>query len=130
LIGVEECYRGKSVRVFRRDQAATIAALRAAAQRLVAERDEVSEVWLFGSLAERHAGPASDADLLIVVNVDERPFVDRGQRLAPYFQGAGIGCDLFVYTAAEVASLRNESSIVRTALQRGSRLAARDADCS
>lgn len=120
--GVEECYRGKHVRVFRRDQAATVERLRRAATRMIAERDDVLEVRLFGSLARGDAGPASDADLLIVVREGAPPFLERSPSLARYFEGAGIGCDVFVYTESEVAS-SSDKSIVKTALDTGERLA-------
>jgi predicted nucleotidyltransferase len=123
LNGVEECYRGKQVRVFRLDREGVIARLRSAAARLLSERDDVLGVWLFGSLARGDAAPGSDADLLIVVGDGAGPFLERSPSLAPYFQGAGVGCDLLVYTESEVARLGGVQSVVKTALAEGVQLA-------
>jgi predicted nucleotidyltransferase len=126
LSGVEECYRGSRVRVFRLDREGVIANLRQGAARLVAERSDVLEVRLFGSLAKGRAVPGSDADVLVIVRDGAPPFLERAPRLAPYFSGAGVGCDLFVYEEREVDRLRREpGSIVATALAEGVPLASR-----
>lgn len=120
MSGVEESYRGRNVRVFRLDREGVLARLRQAAQRLLEERAEVNQVWLFGSLARNDASPGSDADLLIVIRDGAGPFLERPQPLAPYFSGIGIGCDILVYTESEVNRLAGSGpSLVRTALQEG-----------
>ena len=103
--GVSESYRGKHVRVFRLNRDDVLARVRAAAERLVARRPDVVQVTLFGSLARGDARPGSDADLLIIVRGDPGPFLERPLGLAPYFDGLGVGCDLFVYTEPEAARL-------------------------
>lgn len=126
LRGVEACYRGDSVRVFRLDAAAVTNRLRAAARRLLDERSEVLEVWLFGSLARRQAVPGSDADLMVIVRDEAPPFMERLVPIARYFGDAGTGCDVLVYTASEVADLMTRrSSLVQTVLAEGMCLAAR-----
>ncbi|HXH07112.1 MAG TPA: nucleotidyltransferase domain-containing protein [Vicinamibacterales bacterium] len=103
-----------------------IAALRRGAARLVAERPEVLEVRLFGSLATGRAVPGSDADVLVIVRDGAPPFLERSVHFAPYFSGAGVGCDLFVYEAREADRLRRQpGSIVATALAEGTLLASR-----
>ncbi|HCC33766.1 MAG TPA: hypothetical protein DEQ28_07725 [Clostridiales bacterium] len=52
-------------------------AIRKLAQRIGAENSDVKETVLFGSLAQRRGVPGSDADLLIVLWKDGRPFPDR-----------------------------------------------------
>jgi predicted nucleotidyltransferase len=114
------------VRVFRLNQELVLSRLRSAAQRLVRERAEVVQVWLFGSLARREARPGSDADLLIIVRDGAGPFLERAHPLAPYFNGAGVGRDLLVYTESEARQLSSDpSSLVSTAGQEGLLLAAR-----
>jgi uncharacterized protein len=126
LSGVEECYRGRHVRVFRLDQAGVLTRLRQAARRLVQHRPEVVEVWLFGSLGRQQAMPGSDADLLIVVRDGAGPFLERPQALAPYFEGIGVGRDLLVYTESELEHLaRIPRSLARTARDDGMLLARR-----
>ncbi|HWP99491.1 MAG TPA: molybdopterin-binding protein, partial [Vicinamibacterales bacterium] len=103
MSGVEECYRGSRVRVFRLDRDRVIAALRRRAERLVAERPEVLEVRLSGWLAHDRAVPGSDADILVLVRDGAPAFLDCAPALTPYFTGAGIGCDLSVYEEQEAA---------------------------
>ena len=105
---VSECYRGKSVRVFRLDRDGTIARLRERAKRLLAASPDVVEVRLVGSLARGDARPGSDADLLVLLTDAHGSLLDRAARLAPYFAGAGVGCDVLAYTEAEWAQLQRE----------------------
>jgi len=126
LRGVSESYRGKHVRIFRLDRAGVLARLRAAAARLLAARDDVVQVRLFGSLARGDAVPGSDADLLLVVRDTDARFVDRSVALARFFEGAGVGCDVLVYTEAEVARLATVPSVVKAAMEEGIVLAERD----
>jgi uncharacterized protein len=126
LSGVEELYRGKHVRVFRLNQELVLSRLRSASVRLLRERVEVVQVWLFGSLARRAARPGSDADLLIIVRDGAGPFLERAQPLAPYFTGAGVGRDLVVYTQSEARQLSTDpSSLVSIAAAEGVLLAER-----
>lgn len=123
---VEECYRGKDVRVFRLDRSGVLARLSEAARSLVDARPEVSEILLFGSLARGDARPGSDADLLIVVSDSALPFVERSALYSGAFGSVGVGCDLLVYTEAEARRLRGEgSALVRAAESEGVRLARR-----
>lgn len=124
--GVKESYRGRHVRVFRLDREEVVGRLRRAAARSLAERPEVLQIWLFGSLARNEAAPGSDADLLIVVSGDPGAFLHRAGTLAPYFTGVGVGCDLLVYTQSEVDRFTAAGpSLVTTALQQGVLLARR-----
>src|SRR5688572_14403027 len=77
LSAVEEYYRGRQVRVFRLKREAILPELENRARRLLAERPEVLEVRLFGSLIKGNAGPGSDADILIVLSESEKSFLDR-----------------------------------------------------
>ena len=124
--GVEECYHGSQVRVFRLNRQEVLSRLRLSAERLLAERSDVLAVWLFGSLARNDAAPGSDADLLIAVRDGAGPFLDRPVSLTGYFTGAGVGCDVIAYTESEVERLRQDStSFVGTALAEGTCLARR-----
>jgi predicted nucleotidyltransferase len=107
---VEECYRGSQVRVFRLRRQAILQALEEAAHRLLAERPEVLEVRMFGSLAKGNAGPGSDADILLVLSESNKPFVDRIPEYARFMTAIGIACDIFPYTRAEFAQLRAEGN--------------------
>lgn len=108
MSAVEECYRGSQVRVFRLNRPALLAGLKERAAALMRARPEVIEVRLFGSLATDRAGPGSDADLLIVLRDSAIPFIHRIPDYARFMTGAGVGCDVFPYTKAELARLREE----------------------
>jgi predicted nucleotidyltransferase len=106
LRSVDECYRGRNVRVFRLDRDGVIARLRERARTVVARRPDVVEVRLFGSLARGDARPGSDADLYVVVRDGAAPFLDRIADLAREFAGVGIGCDVIAFTEAESEASR------------------------
>lgn len=103
---VEECYRGRSVRVFRLDREGLITRLRERARVLLERRPDVVEVRLFGSLARGEAHPGSDADLFVIVRDGAGPFLDRLPPLARSFSGVGIGCDVIAFTESETVALR------------------------
>jgi predicted nucleotidyltransferase len=92
-----------SVTVFWLDRERAVENLRSAAERLAEEKEEVLYVGLFGSLAEGRAVPGSDADLIVLVSSSPRRFLDRPLDYLPYFEGLGIGVDLFCYTPEEAA---------------------------
>jgi hypothetical protein len=107
LSSVDECYRGRNVRVFRLDQAGVVQRLRTRATELLTARPDVITVRLFGSLARGQGHPGSDADLFIVLRDGAAPFLDRIPPLARHFGGIGIGCDVIAYTETEAATLRS-----------------------
>jgi len=60
-----------SVRVRYLDRDAVLASLRELATRLGADRPEIQEIRLFGSLARGQRNPFADADLLIVLDASD-----------------------------------------------------------
>ena len=128
LRSVEECYRGRNVRVFRLDRDGVVARLRERARVLLESDPGVVEVTLFGSLARSDAHPGSDADLFIVLRDGAGPFLDRIPNLARYFGGVGIGCDIIAYTESERTALAaRHDAFARAVLDEGVVLARRDA---
>jgi uncharacterized protein len=95
----EESYN--SVRVFWLDTEFIIGELRQRAEELVRD-GRAKQVVLFGSLAEGRAVPGSDADILVVVEEDNRPLKDRMAEYTGVFSGMGISVDVFPYTTAEL----------------------------
>jgi predicted nucleotidyltransferase len=65
------------VRVRSLDRNAVVATLRTLAARVAAERPEVLEIRLFGSLARGERNPWADADWLVVLEHSDRPYRDR-----------------------------------------------------
>ena len=74
-----------------------------AAHTLAKTHPEIGEVWLFGSLARGQAVPGSDADLLLVLEECDLPFLERGVQYQPEF--CGVGIDLFAYTRTELEQM-------------------------
>ena len=66
-----------SVRVRYLDSNRVLASLHELAMRLGAERPEILEIRLFGSLARGQRNPFADADLLIVLDASDLPVRER-----------------------------------------------------
>lgn len=111
-----------SVRVFWLDRALALERLRAAASRLVGQRQDVRAVYLFGSLAQDRAVPGSDADVLVLLERSERRWLDRPLEFGPWFDEVGMPIELFCYTRDEA----ERTPLARTALDTGVVLAGRD----
>ena len=76
------------------------ASLRDLATRLGAERPEVVEIRLFGSLARGGRNPFADADLLIVLDASDLAYRDRVPRYKP--TACPVPMDLTICTRAEL----------------------------
>ena len=83
------------------DRRQAVEEVRQAARRLAAERPGVLEVWLFGSLARGDSTPRSDADLLIIVDRDDRRPMDRAPEFLRLLAGVRRPVDVVVATADE-----------------------------
>jgi predicted nucleotidyltransferase len=98
--------------------------LRRTAQELIAGCPGVQEVRLFGSLAKGNYGPGSDADVLIVLQEDERPLLDRIPEFLRWFLNASVPVEVFPYTCEEVERMRRQGvSFMRSVDREGIRLA-------
>ena len=126
---VEECYRGRNVRVFRLDGDGVITRLRERARDLLQQRSDIVEVRLFGSLARSEAHPGSDADLFVIMRDGAGPFLERLTPLGRMFGGVGIGCDVIAFTESEARASRNRGdAFSRAVFEEGQVLATRQAD--
>lgn len=90
--------------------------LHKAAEELGRTRPEVQRVILFGSLAHDRAVPGSDADVLVIAQNEDR-WIDRAMAYRPYFDGLGVGLDLFVHTEAEIARSPVAAVALRTGIE-------------
>ncbi len=72
------------------------------------DHPEVEEVWLSGSLARGDVIPGSDADLMVLLNDSQLPFLERPLHYQLHF--CGIGTDVLVYTRAELMQMQNEGN--------------------
>jgi len=82
---------------------------RAVANYVAALREKHPEIeraiW-FGSWVTGQPRPGSDVDLCLIVGASDKPAHERAAALLPV--GFPVGIDLFVYTRAEWARLREE----------------------
>jgi uncharacterized protein len=74
-----------------------------AAQKLAEMHPEITEIWLFGSLARGEAVPGSDADVLVVLEDCELSFLERSSHYQPEF--GGVGVNLLAYTRQELEQM-------------------------
>jgi len=105
------------VKVFWFDKKLLTNQISEAVKRLVSERPDVKKVILFGSVAEKRATPASDVDIVIIVEDSSQRFLDRPLPFSKYFQDIGLGVELFIYTQKEIAE--EDIPFVRTAFKKG-----------
>jgi predicted nucleotidyltransferase len=97
---------GVKVRFLDRDE--VLSRLVRLAKELIASKDNVLEVSLFGSLARGNYGPGSDADIYILLRKDQRRFVDRIPEFLDHFSGVGVPVEVFPYTLEEKARIESD----------------------
>lgn len=91
------------MRVYWLDRNKALEALRQRAEECLKANRDVSEIILFGSLAEGRAVPGSDADILILLEKSGQAFLKRMECFQDYFSGLGIGVEVFPYTLEEAS---------------------------
>ena len=108
------------------DGSAALKALKGLAENLLARHPEAFAVILFGSLARGDYAPGSDADLLVVLDSDERRFIDRIPDYLREFLDAPVPPEVFPYTRQELERMRaTGNQFVERALAEGIVLAER-----
>ncbi len=109
---------GDGVRVFSIDREAVTDQVRLAVERLALSHPEIQRVILFGSLVRDDYGPASDADLALILSHSDKPM---RERIPDYLVlNIRICVDVFPYTQAEFdARLAEGDPFVRRILAEG-----------
>lgn len=87
--------------------------IRRAVDTLIADPNVV-RIVLFGSFASGRAVPGSDVDILIILSIDSRRFIERIHAYIDVFSDLGIGVDVFPFTVDEL-----ENPVAKTALATG-----------
>lgn len=109
-----------SVRVRRLDVQDALDRLRRIAGEASRACPGIERVILFGSLARGDALPGSDADLLVVVDQDDRRPIDRIPEFLALFSGAGLPLDIVPVTRDELESeIRTGNRFLARALSEG-----------
>ncbi|MBW2039123.1 MAG: nucleotidyltransferase domain-containing protein [Deltaproteobacteria bacterium] len=102
-----------SVKVFWLDQERLLREIRKAAKRVGKEDENVLKIVLFGSLAERTGVPGSDADILILLEDSDKPFLERIHEWHKKFV-LNFPLEVFPYTEKE-----QDNPLVQEAMRRG-----------
>jgi len=78
---------------------------------------EIESIKWFGSWVNGTARPGSDVDLCVVVRQSDKRVRDRVPDFLP--ERFPVGIDLFIYTPAELDTLRTEHSAFAAAIDAG-----------
>jgi len=97
-----------SVKVVFADKANVLRQLEDYVKRIKQTHPEVERVGYFGSYANDTYGPASDVDLLIILQQSDKRFLDR----IPDFllENLSICCDVFPYTSEEIEKMQIQNN--------------------
>jgi len=102
-----------SVRVFWLEQDRLIKMIRNTARKIGKKNKNVKKIILFGSLAEKRGVPGSDADILIILEKDDIPFMNRiGEWLEKF--SLDFPLEVFPYSENEL-----QNPIAQKALEKG-----------
>lgn len=82
--------------------------LKESAYVLTKANNDVSEIYLFGSLAKSEAVPGSDADILVILKRSDKRIIDRAVDFMDYFRNVGMGVDILCYTEKEIDEFKKE----------------------
>jgi len=81
------------------------------AKRLLANKTNVIEVSLFGSLAKGNYTPRSDIDIYVLLKEDSKKFIDRIPEFLDYFEKVGLAIEVFPYTVEEIKKMKDNDFI-------------------
>ena len=84
------------------DSKEIVGKLKEAALNAARANHNVAAVYLFGSHAQGNAGLHSDADILVVLKQDARPWLERQGEYILAFADAPVPVDVLVYTKKEL----------------------------
>jgi len=98
-----------SVKVVFADKANVLRQLKDYAKRIKQTHSDVEQVGYFGSYANDTYGPASDADLLIILRQSNKRFLDRIPDFLP--ENLSICCDVFPYTSEEIEKMKKDNNL-------------------
>jgi predicted nucleotidyltransferase len=90
-----------SVKVFWLEQEQLVEEIYKVAREIGKEDENILKIILFGSLAERRGVPGSDADILIILERDDKPFMDRIAEWSERFS-MNFPVEIFPYTKKEL----------------------------
>lgn len=102
-----------SAKTFWLEQEKLIKEIHRVASRVGQKNQNVLKIILFGSLAERRGVPGSDADIIIILHKDDKPFIDRIPEWSEKIK-INFPVEIFPYTEKEI-----NNPIVQEAVKKG-----------
>jgi len=99
-----------SVKIFWLEQEKLIRKLKEVAQKIGDSDKNVVKIILFGSIAERRGVPGSDADKVVLLKKDSKPFIERIPEWLKRFD-IRFPVDVFPYTIDEINNPVAENAI-------------------
>ncbi len=100
---------GAKARFINRDEILNL--LQILAKELLAEKEDILEVSLFGSLVRGNYSPRSDADIYILLKEEPKTFIDRIPEFLDHFSNVGLPVEVFPYTTEEIEKLSDNPFI-------------------
>lgn len=97
-----------SVKVVFANRKKVLRQLKDYAKRIKKTSEDIEKVGLFGSYVNGTYGPASDADILIILRKSKKRFLDRALDYVP--KTVSVGCDIFTYTHDEIEHMKKENN--------------------
>lgn len=75
------------------------------------EHNHVKKLFLFGSFLKGNYTPESDVDIMIVVEQDDTPFLERRDLFSDFFLDIPFDVNLLVYTENELHNMLKKGSL-------------------
>ena len=100
-----------SVKIFSVDYKALLKSIGVACAGIRKEYNHVKKVLLFGSFLKRNYTPESDVDILIVVENDDTPFMERRDLFYDFFLDIPFDINILVYTEAELNNMLKRGNL-------------------
>jgi predicted nucleotidyltransferase len=96
------------------DKDRLISKLKKISSRIRSDHPGVTEIKLFGSFSRDDFTPYSDADIAIIVNSTDKPFITRQDEYIDYFLDIPVDTNLLIYTSDELKRmLRDGNNLLR-----------------
>ena len=105
-----------SVKILSVDYDLFIKSIKDAAAEIKRSHNHVKKVLLFGSFVTHRYTPESDVDLMIVVESDQTPFIQRSDPYLDFFEHIPFDVNVLVYTQEEIESMLEQKNLFLTSV--------------
>lgn len=106
-----------SVKILSVDYKALLKAIEEACVKIRKDHNIVKKMLLFGSFLKGNYTPESDVDIIIVVDHDEKPFLERRDLFSNFFKDIPFDVNILVYTEDEINQmLKKENLFIKSVI--------------